>query len=182
MKNKRASRYLQSLLRKNQNEGLSRLELLIIVGALAMVIAIVLPVIARNREVESKKIKLHQEVETNLYSMQEAQQNYYLIQNTFTNSLKDLGISSVTQTEDYEYSVQITDKVAFQYGTSRQNDLKSYVSAVFSGTNKRTLTATILCKANSSGTNQIANPTYENGVLACGANTKELRQGKITTK
>ena len=180
MKVKSSPRYLQPFLQENWNKGMTTLELLLIILVITIVGAIVLPVIFRNREAANTRTILQQEVESNIDAMRDTQQNHYLNKNTFTNSLKDLKISSANQTENYEYLVQKTEKSAFLYGLSRKADLKSYVGAVFPGASKRTLTVTILCKANSPGIEQIANPTYENGVIACGAGTQELHHGEVT--
>ncbi|MEG3900001.1 type IV pilin-like G/H family protein, partial [Microcoleus sp. SVA1_B6] len=68
------------------------------------------------------------------------------------------------------------------YGVSKQ-ELKSCIGGVFvvpgkevdakAAKNKMT-TASILCQADSAGTSKPAEPTYENGKIACGKGTTEV--------
>ena len=179
MKVKYSAQCLRPLIFENWNKGLTTLEQLIIILGITIVGAIILPIIFRSQEAEAKKTTLQQDVETTVDAMRDAQQDYFLGKNSFTDSLQELKVSSATKTENYKYSVETTDKSAFLYGMSNNSDFKSYVAAVFAGVGKRTLSASILCKSQTPGTQQIANPTYENGVISCGAGTQELHHGEV---
>ncbi|HBE16329.1 MAG TPA: general secretion pathway protein GspH [Cyanobacteria bacterium UBA11149] len=117
-------------------------------------------------------------------AMNRAQQAYFLENNAFTNNIEKLGLGIKTETENYSYSTHATDKAAFNYGISRQVALRSWVGGVFTvpatDANPNVVkgemtTLAILCEANSPGTNKPAAPTYQNGVLACGEGTTQLR-------
>jgi prepilin-type N-terminal cleavage/methylation domain-containing protein len=120
-------------------------------------------------------------------SMNRAQQSYILEKKAFGKSVEDLGLGIKTQTDNYDYSIRTTAKAAFSYGVARKDaskPLKSYVGAVFvvpstlvksKAAKEEMTTVAILCQAISRGTSKPAAPTYQNGKLACGSNTHELR-------
>ncbi|MBD2181448.1 hypothetical protein H6S82_07920 [Planktothrix sp. FACHB-1355] len=111
-------------------------------------------------------------------AMNQAQQNHYSKNGTFANSLKALGFKIKTETENYQYSVSTTAKGAFHHATSKQPDYYSYVGAIFvipnAAKNLTKKTISIFCEANYPGNKKAANPIYQNGVLACGAGTKQI--------
>jgi hypothetical protein len=101
-------------------------------------------------------------------SMNKAQHAYYAENAGFTSSFANLGIGTLAQTDNYSYSISMGNKAVFNYGISRQPNLKSFVGGVFLiGNNIQT----ILCEASVAGTAKPANPINNNGVLACSANT-----------
>lgn len=78
----------------------------------------------------------------------------------------------------------ITKKATFNYGVSKQKDLKSYVGGVFvipatkveSNASKNNITTTsILCQADYAGTIKLPERTNQNGKIACATGTLELR-------
>jgi hypothetical protein len=109
-------------------------------------------------------------------SMNRAQQAYYAENGSFTDSLPKLGIGIRAQNPNYNYSMSLSNEAVFNYGISRESDLYSYVGGIFlvRDVNTDISTKTIVCVANLPGTIQPANPTNNNGVLACGANTVEI--------
>ena len=118
----------------------------------------------------------------NVAAMNHAQQTYQSQHKTFTDSVMSLGIDVPTQSDTYDYSIQRSDRAVFNYGISQQDKLKSYVGGVFSipatdfnlkANPKEIITMTILCEAESAGDLQLANPTYQNGEMACGVGTVE---------
>jgi hypothetical protein len=66
----------------------------------------------------------------------------------------------------------VNKAAVFNYGVSKQANLKSFVRGVFLRENT---TQKILCQTNAATTTKPANPT-NNGTLACGANTIEVSQ------
>ncbi|HSF75503.1 MAG TPA: type IV pilin-like G/H family protein, partial [Microcoleus sp.] len=85
-----------------------------------------------------------------------------------------------TETTNFKYSIRATKKAAFNYGLSKKKDLKSYVGGVFlvpaknfepNAAKEERTTTSIFCQADSPGTIQPAEPTYENGKIACGKGT-----------
>ncbi|WP_309228843.1 type IV pilin-like G/H family protein [Microcoleus sp. FACHB-831] len=89
------------------------------------------------------------------------------------------------QTKSFTYSTHTTGKVAFNYGISRKDNLKSYVGAVFlvkvpseidrNAANKEMTPIAIMCEADSRGTTRPADPIYNNGEPACGSGTKMMK-------
>ncbi len=106
-------------------------------------------------------------------TMNRSQQAYYAENTGFTSSVANLGLGSIKpDTDNYSYSITTGNKAVFNYGISKQANLKSFVGGVFLVGN--TTTKTILCQTNTAGTAKPANPTNKNGVLACGANTTKV--------
>ncbi|MEG4418493.1 type IV pilin-like G/H family protein [Microcoleus sp. LAD1_D5] len=121
------------------------------------------------KELQAKKI---------VGSMNKAQQVYYAEKAGFTSSLSNLlvylGLQVKPDATNYSYSSGMVKKGAvFNYGVSKQANLKSFVGGVFLVGNK---TQTILCINAAPGKTKPANPTNTKGVLACGANTAQVTQ------
>ncbi|NQE33306.1 type IV pilin-like G/H family protein [Microcoleus asticus] len=116
-------------------------------------------------------------------SMNRGQQAYFAEKNAFSSSVKALEIGIKTETTNYKYSVRATKKAAFGYGVSKDKQLKSYVGGVFlvpaknfepNAAKEEITTTSILCRADFPGTIKPAEPTYENGKIACGKGTIEV--------
>lgn len=165
----------------HKDQGFTLLELtfvVIIIGGLA---ALVLPSFLNC----SNKAK-QSEAKQYVGSMNRGQQAYFLEQKAFYNSIGKLGLGIKTQTTNYNYSTRATANAAFSYGVARKEaskPLKSYVGAVFAvpshsenskAAKDEITTVAILCEANSPGTSKPADPTYQNGVVACGSNTRDI--------
>ncbi|MBD1886577.1 type IV pilin-like G/H family protein [Microcoleus vaginatus] len=132
------------------------------------------PMISKAKQSEAKQY---------VGSMNKAQQAYFADNNAFSSSLKALGLGIKTETTNFKYSIRATKKAAFNYAVSKQKDLKSYVGGVFlvpaknfepNAAKEEITTTSILCEAESPGTIKPAEPTYENGKIACGKGTKQL--------
>jgi type IV pilus assembly protein PilA len=104
-------------------------------------------------------------------SMNKAQQAYYAENTGFTSSVANLGLGIKTETVNYKYSISTADKAVFNYGVSRNANLKSFVGGVFL---IGTTTKTILCQTNAASKTKPTNPSNKNGVLVCGANTAKI--------
>ncbi|MEG4586258.1 type IV pilin-like G/H family protein [Microcoleus sp. MOSTC5] len=116
-------------------------------------------------------------------SMSRGQQAYFAEKNAFSSSVKALEIGIKTETTNYKYSVRATKKAAFSYGVSKDKQLKSYVGGVFlvpaknfepNAAKEEITTTSILCRADFPGTIKPAEPTYENGKIACGKGTTQV--------
>jgi type IV pilus assembly protein PilA len=108
-------------------------------------------------------------------AMNRAQQAYFIEYNKFTNSLEKLAIGIRNPTENYNYIMRVVGKAAFHYAIPRDPRLKSYVGGVFIVKNsQREVPNAIVCEANSPGAKKPAEPTYLDGKLTCGANTRKL--------
>ncbi|MCP2731723.1 type IV pilin-like G/H family protein, partial [Limnofasciculus baicalensis] len=122
-------------------------------------------------------------------SMNRAQQAYLLENKTFSNNIEKLGLGIKTETVNYSYSTNTTNKAVFNYGVSKakyrteyilfiprrvKEELNSYIGGVFlvpatevnaNATKDKITTAAILCETNSFSTTKLPQPTYKNGVL-----------------
>jgi type II secretory pathway pseudopilin PulG len=117
-----------------------------------------------------------------LSSMNRAQKALFIEKSAFATSVDALGLGIKTETTNFKYSIRATKKAAFNYAVAKQNDLKSYVGGVFlvpaknfdPNTAKEEIpTTSILCEADLPGTIKPAEPTYENGKIACGKGTTQ---------
>ncbi|MEG5081224.1 type IV pilin-like G/H family protein [Microcoleus sp. AT8-B4] len=116
-------------------------------------------------------------------SMNKGQQAYFAEKNAFSSSVDALGLGIKTETTHFKYSIRATKKAAFNYAVAKGNNFKSYVGGVFlvpaknfepNAAKEDITTTSILCEADSPGTIQPAEPTYENGKIACGKGTTQL--------
>lgn len=103
--------------------------------------------------------------------MNKAQQDYYAQNTGFTSSIANLALGMTADSAKYKYSISTANKAVFNYGVSRDANLKSFVGGVFL---IGTTTKTILCQTAGASTTKPATPTNKNGVLACGANTAKI--------
>src|SRR4028118_87113 len=111
-------------------------------------------------------------------SMNKAQQVYYAEKAGFTSSVSNLlvylGLQVKPDSANYSYSIGMVNKAAvFNYGVSKQANLKSFVGGVFLVGNKP---QTILCLNAAPGKIKPPNPTNTKGLLACAANTAKVTQ------
>ncbi|MEG4214030.1 type IV pilin-like G/H family protein [Microcoleus sp. Pol14C6] len=150
--------------------------LLLIIG-ITLIDATALPSFLNQRE-KAKQAEAKQYVR----SMNKAQQVDFLERGSFSNSVEALGIGIKTETTNYKYSIRATNQAVFNYGVSKQ-ELKSCIGAVFvvpakevdaKAAKDKMTTASILCQADSAGTRKPAEPTYENGKIACGTDTTQV--------
>ncbi|MEG4210969.1 type IV pilin-like G/H family protein [Microcoleus sp. S13_B4] len=123
--------------------------------------------------------------EAKLYvgSMNKAQQAQFAEKSAFATSVNALGIGIKTETTNFKYSVRATKKAAFNYGVSKEKGFKSYVGGVFlvsaknfepNAAKDEITTKSILCGSDFPGTIKPAEPTYENGKIACGKGTTQV--------
>jgi type IV pilus assembly protein PilA len=117
--------------------------------------------------------------------MNRAQQALFIEKSAFATSVNALGIGMKKETTNYKYSVLATKQTAFNYGVSKQKDLKSYVGGVFvipatkvksNASKNKITTISILCQAASGDTMKPPEPTNQNGKIACATGTRELTQ------
>jgi hypothetical protein len=115
-------------------------------------------------------------------SMNRAQEALFIEKSAFATSFDALGLGIKTETTNFKYSIRATKKAAFNYAVAKENDLKSYVGGVFlvpaknfepNAAKEKITTTSILCEADSPGTIKPAEPTYENGKIACGKGTTQ---------
>ncbi|MEG4515329.1 MULTISPECIES: type IV pilin-like G/H family protein [unclassified Microcoleus] len=154
--------------------------LLLLMG-IVVIGAIALPSFLAGPQDKTRTLEAKQYVS----SMNRAQQALFIEKNTFGTSVDALGLGIKTETTNFKYSIRATKKAAFNYGVSNKKDLKSFVGGVFlvpaknfepNAAKEEITTTSILCQADSPGIIKPAEPTYENGKIACGKGTKEWPQ------
>ncbi|MEG4107850.1 type IV pilin-like G/H family protein [Microcoleus sp. S13_C5] len=145
-----------------------------VIGAIALPSFLTASNKGKNKTVEAKQY---------VSSMSRCQQAYFAENKAFSSSVNALGLGIKTETTNYKYSVRATKKAAFNYAVAKEKDLKSYVGGVFlvptknlelNATKEEITTTFILCGADSPGTIKPAEPTYENGKIACGKGTIQV--------
>jgi type II secretory pathway pseudopilin PulG len=105
-------------------------------------------------------------------SMNRAQQAKFAENSAWATSIPDLGLGMTTETPNYKYSLRVTKQAAFNYGVSNQKTEISYVGGVFRVPVQNVQgTTAILCKNDSPGTIEPAEPIYQNGKVICGKGT-----------
>jgi type IV pilus assembly protein PilA len=142
-------------------------------------------VLARPSFINEIILEIPSEPKQYLSSMNREQKAYFAQKNTLANSVEALGIGIQTETPNYKYSVRATKKAAFNYGVSKHQKNTSYVGGVFvvpakevepTAAKHELKAIAILCKADSPGSIQLAEPTYQNGKTACGKGTTAVTE------
>ena len=171
------TKYQESSISNSGYNGCGCLLLLMGIGVIG---AIALPsfLVSGCQECKSKT----REAKLYVGSMNKAQQAVFIEKSAFATSVNALGLGIKTETTHFKYSIRATKKAAFNYGVAKDNNLKSYVGGVFlvpaknfepSAAKEKITTTSILCEADSPGTIKPAEPTYENGKIACGKGTTQ---------
>jgi len=165
------------------NSAYNACGLLLLLMGVAVISAIALPSF-RGTSKRGKDNTV--EAEHYVRSMSRGQQVYFTAKNAFSSSVKALGIGLKTETPEttnFKYSISTTQKAAFSYAVAKEKDLKSYVGGVFvvpaknfepNAAEEGITTTYILCEADFPGTIKPAEPTYENGKIACGKGTTQV--------
>jgi hypothetical protein len=145
----------------------------------------VIGVLASHSFINEKIQEIPSEPKQYLSSMNREQKAYFAKKNTLANSVEALGTGIQTETQNYKYSVRAIKQAAFNYGVSKHPKSTSYVGGVFvvlakevePNAAKHELKAiAILCKADSPGSIQLAEPTYQNGKTVCGRGTTAVTE------
>ena len=110
-----------------------------------------------------------------------AQQSYFLQHQKFADSVQALAIGMKNPTENYEYSTRVTPLAVFNYATSRNKEVTSYVGGVFlEPANKGTdelVTIAIACEPIVlDEQSDLIEPIVQGNVLECGSNTQLLNR------
>ena len=111
-----------------------------------------------------------------------AHKPHFAEKNAFASSVNGLGIGIKTETPNSSIQFAPLRKQDLIMEYQRQK-LKSYVGGVFlvpaknfdpNAAKEERTTTSILCRADFPGTIKPAEPTYENGKIACGKGTTEV--------
>lgn len=184
MKAQLTAKYLQFLTKKNknQNAGFTLIELLVVIIIIGVLSAIALPSFlnqaAKARGAEAK---------SNVGAINRGQQSYWLQQESFTNTIADLGLSIPNTSQNFTYAAvpgsttDIKTSVANQ-GISLKPDIKSYTGGTYyiaGAAGTPGTTEVILCEADNPGAAAAASPTAVPSSVAnadtCAAGTKIVR-------
>ncbi|MEG5064869.1 type IV pilin-like G/H family protein [Microcoleus sp. B3-A4] len=152
--------------------------LLLLMGIVVVIGALALPSFLR----QGGCVPPQSENKQYVGSMNRAQQAVFIETSAFATYFDALGLGIKTETTNFKYSLRATKKAAFHYGVSKKKELKTYVGGVFlvpakkfepNAAKEEITTTSILCEADSPGTIKPAEPTYENGKIACGKGTTQ---------
>jgi type IV pilus assembly protein PilA len=105
-----------------------------------------------------------------LNNINRAQQAYFLENDTFTSSLKELEIQFETETNNYSLNIfQTSQRISYVYAISKNKKLYSYIGAVFATTTPQSenLTVSIICGLDEPELAKTALPTFENQQPVC---------------
>jgi len=134
------------------------------------------------------------ESEATMYvgSMNKGQQAYFAETSAFSNSIPALGLGLKTETNNYKYSLRVTQTASFHYAVAKNKTLKNYVGGVFlvpaknldpNARRAEMTTLTILCETEkhpffrvkrTDEPDEPAEPIYQNGEIICGKGTTKL--------
>jgi type IV pilus assembly protein PilA len=112
--------------------------------------------------------------------MNKGQQAYFAEKSVFSSSVNALGLGIKTETTNYKYSVRATKQTAFNYGVSKQPQLKSHVGGAFvirvksNNGEDEMRTESILCSTDTPGTIPPLPPRLQNSKLVCGIGTTQV--------
>lgn len=173
-------KFLQHLAHKKKDEeGFTLIELLVVIIIIGVLSAIALPSLlnqaAKARAAEAK---------TNVGSMNRAQQAYYLENQCFSTNVSSLVINLNLTTNNFIYSAEANGSItsgATNFGSSLNNDIKSYAGATFyigfNGTISEGATTTVLCENKDAGVGQAEAPTLIDGDVnaICDTTTKKIK-------
>lgn len=121
-----------------------------------------------DRSLESKE----SEAKSYVAALNKAQQAYYLEYGIFVDSISKLGKAiEKSATGNYQYSIRRERNAVYNYGISRQANLRSVVGGVFLISNA---TETILCQAKTVGPIRPSVPIQSKGSVSCGPNTTQI--------
>ncbi|MEG3967852.1 type IV pilin-like G/H family protein [Microcoleus sp. T2B6] len=148
---------------------------LLLIAGIGVMNGIALPFYLTNTN-RSKQSEAKQYVN----SMNKAQQADFAEKSVFSRSVNALELGIKTETTNYKYSVRATKQTAFNYGVSKQPQLKSYVGGVFvtrvksNNAKDEITTESILCSADKPGTMPPLPPTLHKGKLVCETGTTQV--------
>jgi len=168
------TKYQESSISNSAYNGCGCLLLLMCIGVIG---AIALPSFrGASTQGKDKTVEAKQYVS----SMNKGQQAYFAEKSVFSSSVNALGLGIKTETTNYKYSVRATKQTAFNYGVSKQPQLKSYVGGAFvirvksNNGEDEMRTESILCRADTSGTIPPLPPKLQDGKLVCGTGTTQV--------
>ncbi|BAY82708.1 general secretion pathway protein H [Calothrix parasitica NIES-267] len=115
--------------------------------------------------------------------MNRAQHARYIEKKSFANSFDKLETGISSETPHHRYSVRATPKAAFSYAVAKKESnnqksskYKSFVGATFVYNNAEgeSITVTIICKSDTSGSIQLPEPILQNNLPTCPVGTSSL--------
>lgn len=165
MKTELKAKFLQHLTIKRKDEGFTLIELLVVIIIIGILSAIALPSFL-NQAAKARQ----SEARTNVGALNRAQQSFYLENQTFTNTISQLGVG-ISNSDNYSYTANLVGTITTGIANkaqSRKDDLKGYAGGVFKTGDT---TNSILCEANAAGQTAPTDPSSSE----CGSGYKQMK-------
>ncbi|MBD2293494.1 type IV pilin-like G/H family protein [Anabaena sphaerica FACHB-251] len=168
------------LVLKNKNQGITLVEILVIITIIGILSAIAIPsFICRSPRAIVSEAKSY------LSAMNRAQQSYFIESDgKFSNSWSKLGVGIPEKTTNYSYYTKVTTNAVFNYGIARREyvedgwfnkkPLKSVIGGVFVISNAKKsekTTLSVVCVSEKIGMIIPPQPILKNGVPTCAIGT-----------
>jgi type IV pilus assembly protein PilA len=150
-------------------QGFTWIELLVVVVAMGILSAIVLPSFLNTGK---RCCKCSPEAQERVGYLARAQQAYFLEESQFASTIPELGKVIESRSGNYTYSIENNKTYIFIFGKSQKSSLKSYVAGVFINPKEKDTSTAIICKAEKPGIQPIVPPIDAN---TCGAETSYIK-------
>lgn len=181
MKPKFTANLSQLLAQKNNQQGLTLFEGLVVIVILMIIAGVTLPILFSQTHGGRGAVQI--ESRNNIGALNRAQQAYYFETQRFADSFDQLE-RRIPNSRDYEYSMQNIGLATVQYATTLNPERKSYLGIVFPISNPLDPDETsdifikaILCEQNQPGIRP-SEPIFKDGLIQCAQDQKEINMAQ----
>ena len=171
------------LAQKNNQQGLTLFEGLVVIVILMIIAGVTLPILFSQDSYPGPKETIRRKAINNIRALNRAQQAYYLERQKFADSFDQLKLR-IPNINDYKYSMQNIGLATFQYATTLNPERKSYLGIVFPISNpldpdetSEIFIKAILCEQNQPGIRP-SEPIFKDGLIQCAQDQKEINMAQ----